>query len=218
MHGARPSYMILCALACVALACGGVSGSMPIPPAATGLAPAFASTSPSENHDLGVRSCLYDPAAPEPAPAFSVPAGTPTPYPTSTPPSESAAEPQDVVRQTAVFTGFWNAVNEHYVDPGFNGKDWGAIGDRYQTMIEGGLSDEAFYALLQEMINELGHGRRGRSRLGGPVGFCRDRRAPARHNRRCGASPPCVPHRPGGGSRATVPRHDPGRRWRPGSI
>jgi C-terminal peptidase prc len=148
--------MILSALACPALACGGVSGSMPIPPAATGLAPAFASTSPSENHDLGVRSCLYDPAAPEPAPAFSVPAGTPTPYPTSTPPSQSAAEPQDVVRQTAVFTGFWNAVNEHYVDPGFNGKDWGAIGDRYQTMIEGGLSDEAFYALLQEMINELG--------------------------------------------------------------
>jgi carboxyl-terminal processing protease len=55
-----------------------------------------------------------------------------------------------------VFDGLWNAVNDNYVDPRFKGKDWAAIGDRYEALIEEGLSDEAFYALLQEMINELG--------------------------------------------------------------
>ena len=64
-------------------------------------------------------------------------------------------DPQAKVRQLEVFRGLWNAVNDNYVDPGFNGHDWVAIGHQYEALVEGGLSDDAFYALLQAMISTL---------------------------------------------------------------
>ena len=156
MSSIRPVFSALGALACAGLACGGAAGTLPPPSAESQSAPTSASTPWPVANEFGVRYCVYDPAAPEPAPAFAGPAGIPTPFPTSTPPSQIVVEPQDVARQIGVFNGVWNAVNDHYVDPSFNGRDWAAIGDRYQALTEGGLSDEAFYALLQEMINELG--------------------------------------------------------------
>jgi carboxyl-terminal processing protease len=56
----------------------------------------------------------------------------------------------------SVYRGLWNAVNDNYVDPGFNGRDWEAIGTRYQALVEQGLSDEAFFVLMRVMVNELG--------------------------------------------------------------
>jgi carboxyl-terminal processing protease len=52
----------------------------------------------------------------------------------------------------------WNAVNDNYVDLAFNGRDWQAIGERYEATIAAGLADEAFYPLLQSMIGDLGDG------------------------------------------------------------
>ena len=108
-----------------------------------------------DSDEIEVRTCLYDPAAPSSTPVLIGPADTPTPFPTSTPPRPSAVDSQDTARQLDMFNGVWNAVNDPYVDPDFNGHDWAAIGDRYQAMIEEGLTDEAVYALLQQMINEL---------------------------------------------------------------
>ncbi len=156
MRSNRPFFPVLCALAGAGLACGGVSSAPTVPSTTSVPAPTAAATSWPVANEFGVRYCLYDPAAPQAAPAIASTPGTPTPYPTSTPPGRSAVDPQDTTRQLEVFNGVWNAVNEHYVDPGFNGRDWAAIGDRYQALIEGGLSDQVFYALLQEMINELG--------------------------------------------------------------
>ena len=108
--------------------------------------------------EFGVRYCLYDPAAPQVGPAVpltSLPV-TPSPYPAPTLPGGAPVDPQAKARQFDVFRGLWNAVNENYVDPGFNGHDWAAIGSQYEALVEGGLSDEAFYAILQAMISTLG--------------------------------------------------------------
>ena len=64
-------------------------------------------------------------------------------------------DPQGKVHQLEVFHGLWNAVNDNYVNPGFNGHDWVATGHQYEALVEGGLSDEAFYAILQAMIGTL---------------------------------------------------------------
>ncbi len=65
-------------------------------------------------------------------------------------------DPQAKTRQREVIRALWNAVNDHYVDPGFNGHDWAAIGEHYEAIVEEGLSDEAFYAVLREMVGALG--------------------------------------------------------------
>ena len=46
-------------------------------------------------------------------------------------------------------------VQEVYVYPDFNGHDWSEIESRYRTLIEAGLSTEAFYFEMQNMVNEL---------------------------------------------------------------
>jgi carboxyl-terminal processing protease len=59
-------------------------------------------------------------------------------------------------RQLRVYSGLWNAVHDHYVYTDFRGHDWNAIGARYKALIQQGLSDDAFYAAMQDMISELG--------------------------------------------------------------
>jgi len=46
-------------------------------------------------------------------------------------------------------------VEEVYVYPDFNGKDWNEIRSRYKSKIEAGLDTESFYVEMQAMINEL---------------------------------------------------------------
>jgi carboxyl-terminal processing protease len=46
-------------------------------------------------------------------------------------------------------------VEEVYVYPDYNGKDWEGIVARYRDMVETGLETEAFYLEMQNMINEL---------------------------------------------------------------
>jgi carboxyl-terminal processing protease len=55
-----------------------------------------------------------------------------------------------------VFEEIWNVVNEEYLYPDFNGLDWKAVHEEYKQRIQAGLSDEAFYAAMHEMIRRLG--------------------------------------------------------------
>lgn len=106
----------------------------------------------------GARLCAYQPGISVPAqmPAEVLNALTATPFPTTTPPAPSAVSADVTARQLTVHNGLWNAVNDHYVYADFRGRDWAVIGARYQSLIEQGLSDEDFYAVMQTMINELG--------------------------------------------------------------
>jgi carboxyl-terminal processing protease len=105
-----------------------------------------------------VRDCLYVPGVSVPAqmPADVLDLSTPTPFPTATLPAPTAVDAETTARQLNVFNGLWNAVNDHYVYTDFRGHDWNAIGARYETLIQQGLSNEDFYVSLQAMINELG--------------------------------------------------------------
>lgn len=47
-------------------------------------------------------------------------------------------------------------VEEVYVYPDFNGRDWREIESRYRARIEAGLDTESFYFEMQTMIDELG--------------------------------------------------------------
>jgi C-terminal peptidase prc len=46
-------------------------------------------------------------------------------------------------------------VNDNYLYSDFNGQDWDSIGVEYRARIEEGLSDEDFYAAMEEMVFRL---------------------------------------------------------------
>jgi carboxyl-terminal processing protease len=83
----------------------------------------------------------------------TVPAATALAEPTAeieTNPEISA----DLQRQ--VFDDTVKKVDEVYVYPDFNGKDWPAITSKYQTKINAGEDTETFYSNMESMIDELG--------------------------------------------------------------
>jgi carboxyl-terminal processing protease len=105
----------------------------------------------------GVRACLYLPGVSIPAqmPAEVLVSSTPPPFPTATlpvPRGDAAA----TTWQLETFAGVWNAVNDHYVYRDFRGRDWQAIGSRYDSVIRQGLSDADFYGAMQTLLSELG--------------------------------------------------------------
>lgn len=57
--------------------------------------------------------------------------------------------------QLEILDDIGNIVEEVYVYPDFNGRDWQEIEYRYQALIEAGLATETFYFEMQNMINEL---------------------------------------------------------------
>jgi C-terminal processing protease CtpA/Prc len=106
----------------------------------------------------GVRDCLYVPGVSVPAqmPDDLMNAPTPTTFPTATPPPVTTVDAETTARQLEVYTGLWNAVNDHYVYPDFRGRDWNAVGAEYEALIRQGLSNDDFYAAMQAMLAELG--------------------------------------------------------------
>lgn len=54
-----------------------------------------------------------------------------------------------------VFEEVWNAINEKYYDPKFNGVDWNAVHERYRPRVDIVKSDEEFYSQLRQMAGEL---------------------------------------------------------------
>jgi carboxyl-terminal processing protease len=55
-------------------------------------------------------------------------------------------------QQQLVFDDLWHTVNTVYVYPDFNGVDWDEVRQIYQAQIDEDLSDEQFWAAMDEMI------------------------------------------------------------------
>ena len=105
---------------------------------------------------------------PSPTPVPLVPAFIPsqsesTPLATVVPDTAPQADPvvetnPEISKdeQLDILDEVGNIVEQVYVYPDFNGKDWDEIETRYQDMIEAGLDTETFYFEMQNMIGELG--------------------------------------------------------------
>jgi carboxyl-terminal processing protease len=93
-------------------------------------------------------------------PAFIPPECALSPLPTVAPdtftqtPSEPVAEISQS-DQLRIVRELGQIVDEVYVYPDFNGKDWDEIKVRYRNKIRAGLTTEAFYSEMQNMIDEL---------------------------------------------------------------
>jgi C-terminal peptidase prc len=125
------------------------SPSATLVPAAT---PTVASSIP------GVRACAYVPGV---SPVAQMPpevlaAATPTPYAPPTVTTTAGVAPEVTARHLRIFQDLWDTVRAEYVDPGFNGRDWDAIGAQYRALIETGLADDDFYLAMDNMLAELG--------------------------------------------------------------
>ncbi len=93
-------------------------------------------------------------------PAFIPPQCASTPLATTSP--ELALEPtleSDLEiskgEELGIVNEIGSIVEDTYVYPDFNGKDWNEIEARYKDKIEGGLDTETFYTQMQNMIDEL---------------------------------------------------------------
>ena len=57
--------------------------------------------------------------------------------------------------QLSILEQVGKIVEQVYVYPDFNGKDWKAIEEQYRTRVEAGLGTEEFYLQMESMIEEL---------------------------------------------------------------
>jgi carboxyl-terminal processing protease len=102
------------------------------------------------------------PASPTPLPTATTvvtPAQTATLTPTRQPPAPSpipSANQEQRARQLRVFDHLWETVRDTYVYPDFNGLDWNGMRQSYEALIKAGMTDEAFYQAMREMIDRLG--------------------------------------------------------------
>jgi tricorn protease len=68
----------------------------------------------------------------------------------------SAVYEHDVrAERQAAFTQFWHAYETRFYDGNFHGRDWAAIRDRYQPMLDGIATPDEFANLLNMMVGEL---------------------------------------------------------------
>ena len=135
---------------------------------------------------LSLLSCNYVTQLIAPPTATPIPTFTPTvtasPTPTATPlapvyiPAECEAQPyptlapdvdiyptltyqnEEISKRTQlnIINDIEDVVDDVYVYPDFNGKDWHGIVTRYRALIDEGLSTDQFYFEMQNMIYELG--------------------------------------------------------------
>jgi C-terminal peptidase prc len=98
------------------------------------------------------------------APAFIPPECASVP-PATVPPDLAALAPTATFEpntelsqntQLQIFDKLTGIVDDVYVYPDFNGKDWKAIKANYRSQIEAGVTTDQFYAEVQAMITELG--------------------------------------------------------------
>jgi len=115
-----------------------------------------ASARPAPPLPAGLRACDFVPGVSVPAAALPSTALAPTPYPPPPLPPNSAVARRMTERQLDVFQQLWDIVNEEYIDPDFNGRDWQAIGAQYRARIQSGLTDDDFYLAMDLMLAELG--------------------------------------------------------------
>lgn len=107
-------------------------------------------------------------ASPSPTPTPLVPAYIPpqcdpvAPLATQSPDLVFQPTPQFEIKeiskqkQLRVLKEIEHIVEQVYVYPDYNGRDWKEIVARYRALVEGGLETEEFYAQMESMIYELG--------------------------------------------------------------
>ena len=95
-------------------------------------------------------------------PAYIPPNCASSPLATASPniivPTETIPANEELSRseQLDILHQMESIVEENYVYPDYNGKDWNEIKSRYDAMVEEGLGTEAFYEQMEKMITELG--------------------------------------------------------------
>lgn len=83
----------------------------------------------------------------------TIPAATALAQPTP----ELEANPEiSAALQQRVFMETVAVINNHYVYPDFNGKDWDGIVSKTQAEIKAGVKTETFYTDMESMVTELG--------------------------------------------------------------
>jgi carboxyl-terminal processing protease len=106
----------------------------------------------------GVRPCGFVPGVSTPAvmPPEVLAAYTPTPYSSPTLPAGTAVDQATTDQQLKVYRQLWDTVNTEYVYRDFNGRDWKAIGAKYEALVKRGLAEADFYNAMDLMVAELG--------------------------------------------------------------
>lgn len=90
-----------------------------------------------------------------PAECAAVPLATVAPDTFAEPTLEPNAE-IDQAEQLSIVRRVGDIVQDVYVYPDYNGKDWTEIENRYREKVYAGLDTESFYVEMQKMIDELG--------------------------------------------------------------
>lgn len=68
----------------------------------------------------------------------------------------SASFERDVrAERQAAFTQFWRSYNTRFYDGSFHGRDWAAIRDRYEPLLDSVATRDEFSTLLNRMVGEL---------------------------------------------------------------
>ena len=83
-------------------------------------------------------------------------AANPSPGAVQAPYAPQPNLPLTTAQQLQVFRGLVNAINDLYVYPDFNGRDWPGLVARTRARVESGLDTETFYAEMQKLVSELG--------------------------------------------------------------
>lgn len=107
----------------------------PVPPTATALPPA------------------YVPPGCENVPVATIPPATALAVPTSSLPANPEIATDEQLR---VFDKVVAKINQVYVYPDFNGRDWPGIAADYRGRVEAGLDTETFYTEMGKLVLELG--------------------------------------------------------------
>lgn len=132
------------------LSCNYVT-QMVLPPTATPI-PTFTQTSTPS----------LTPTATQLAPAYIPPQCEAQPIATLSPDIAIHPTPEVATKeiskqvQLQILDQIDNIVREVYVYPDYNGKDWTGIVTRYHTLVDEGLTTDAFYFEMQNMLDKLG--------------------------------------------------------------
>ncbi|MBL8063779.1 MAG: PDZ domain-containing protein [Anaerolineales bacterium] len=104
-------------------------------------------------------------ATPEPLVPAYIPASCSADAIATIPPATALAQPTPILQanpeveqdlQLEIFDDVVQIVEEVYIYPDFNGKDWPGIVDQYRAQVEAGLSTEDFYIAIKSMLFDLG--------------------------------------------------------------
>ena len=123
--------------------------------------PTLSGTPTLERHDRKSLPASRQTATPSATPT-SVPTATLLPtlaateQPTATQEILPTATPLPQSVQLDIFEDLWTTIKEEYLYVDFNGLDWDEIHTEYQQRIQTGLTNDDFYAAMDEMIMRLG--------------------------------------------------------------